>query len=154
MKLKELLKERQALESDARAILKRLEPVNARLTEIKIEIEEIIADPVRQARELAAKTTGTVDVLVQGVMVKHAVQKTVKWDQGKLAEIRQRVIDGNDNPDAYMDSNTTYKINEKQFKAFPPEIKAVFVGAREVKPGAPTITFDLNWRNSLAMPGK
>jgi tetrahydromethanopterin S-methyltransferase subunit G len=116
------------------------------LSAIEDQIENIIAEPVKAVRQSTGKDTGTVDVLVDGVMVKHNLPKKVKWDQEKLAKVWSKIIDAKDNPNSYMKSKTTYTVAEKAYKNFIPAIKKVFEPARTVVPGAVKVSFDTDWR--------
>ncbi len=144
--LKELIQRRESKLVDVEIAKNILAQINHDLSNIDYDIEAVIGESVKAARVLTAKTTGTVDVLIQGVMVKHNIPKTTKWDQEKLAALRAKIQAHNDDPDLYMKSATTYKVNEKDYKAFAPEIKAIFSEARTVVGGAPKLSFDLNWR--------
>lgn len=144
--LKELLAQREHAEARISEIMAMAAPFRERLAEIEEAIKIEIALPVAEARRLAAKDTGTVDVLVGGVMVKHCVDKRVVWDQEKLAALRAKIAAAGDEPDNYMISSTEYRVNEKAFKSFPDPVRAIFAEAREVKAGPPKITFDTNWR--------
>ena len=144
--LKKLIERRDAINATLAEINAQAAAVLEQLTEVEESIKIEIAGPVAEARRLAAKNTGTVDVLVQGVMVKHCVDKRVVWDQEKLAALRARIAEYGDEPDAYMRSKTTYSVPEKDYKFFPEPVRAIFAEAREVKAGTPKITFDLEWR--------
>lgn len=126
-----------------------MEPVKVAqgfLAEIEESIAAIITEPVQHVRLATGKDTGTVECLVQGVMVKSQTSKVVVWDQEKLAGLRERIAQHNDDPNVYMKTKTTYSIDEKLYKDFPPAIKDVFAEARTVKASAPKLTFNINWR--------
>jgi len=130
-------------------IAKFMEPVNeaqSELVAIQTQIDAIILEPVKQSRLASGKDTGTVDVLIDGVMVKHQLTKRIVWHQDKMEGIRALIRSHNDDPDKYMKTKTEYKVDEKAYSQFPPEVKAVFGEAREIKTGAPKVTFDTNWR--------
>lgn len=146
MTLQELLAERDRINTVIAALMEPVTTAQGELTAIDEQITAIIMEPVKQARLVAGKDTGTVDVLVNGVMVKHTTAKVVKWDQSKLAAIRQLIASHNDDPDRYMKTKTEYRIDEKSYNDFPAPIKQVFADAREVKAGPPKVTFDTNWR--------
>ena len=146
MTLKELIAEKERLNVKIAALMEPVNLVQGELNEIENQINVVIADSIKQARLMAGKDTGTVDVLVQGVMVKHSMAKVVKWHQEKLASIRQLIASHNDDPDRYMKTKIEYRIDEKDYLGFPEQIKAVFAEAREVKAGQPKVTFDTNWR--------
>lgn len=105
------------------------------------KIQDIVAGPVSVTRKSENKETGTVNVLVSGVMVKHCVEKKVIWDQEKLAGIEKDIIDSGDKPEGYIEKKTIYGVNETLYSAFAPEIKAVFDVARTVNHGKPKMTF-------------
>lgn len=120
-----------------------LEQLKGELADIDAEISLIIDPAIKQARQLSGKDTGTVDVLVQGVMVKQVVAKKVQWDQAELERIRLLIRQHNDDPDQYMDTKITYKVGEKSYAAMPTAVREVFDKARTVVPGAPIVKFDL-----------
>lgn len=146
MNLIELISAREAAQQRVDAIMEHVTEESATVRQIDEQINAIILEPIKQARLMGGKDTGTVDVLVAGVMVKHQVAKVVKWDQAKLEDIRRKIREHNDDPDAYMKTKINYTIDEKAYKDFPAPVKAVFSEAREVKAGPPKITFDTNWR--------
>lgn len=144
--LKELLAKREAKNQE---ILELMVPVSAAQTDLKEiddQITAIITDPIQHVRLATGKDTGTVECLVQGVMVKSQTTKQVVWDQEKLAALRERIKLHDDDPDAYMKSKTTYSVDEKKYKDFSPSIKEVFAEARTVKASAPKLTFNVDWR--------
>ena len=146
MTLKELI---DLKELCSKKIAELKEPVfqaQANMKEIDDQITAIILEPVKSVRLATGKDTGTVECLVQGVMVKSQTTKVVSWDQEKLAELRERIAQHNDDPDDYMKTKIAYSIDEKKYKDFPGQVKAIFAEARTVKSSNPKVTFDLNWR--------
>lgn len=146
MTLKELLVKRDAVNQQIADLMEPVKVAQGYLAEIEESINAIIAEPVQHVRLATGKDTGTVECLVQGVMVKAMTTKKVEWDQEKFASLRERIAQHNDDPDAYMKTKTTYSIDEKRYKDFPEAIKEVFAEARTVKASTPKLTFDLNWR--------
>lgn len=146
MILKELLAKRDAVNQQISDLMEPVKVAQGFLAEIEESITAIITDPVQHVRLTTGKDTGTVECLVQGVMVKHQTSKVVVWDQEKLAALRERIAQHSDDPDAYMKTKTTYSIDEKRYKDFSPSIKEVFAEARTVKASAPKLTFDVDWR--------
>ena len=144
--LKTMLAEKDALAALIRSALDAAKPHEDAVAALDTEIAARVADPIRQARTLAGKDTGTVTVVVDGVAVKESIPKTVAWDQDKLAEIRARIAGHGDDPDEYISTKTvtTHRVDEKAFAAFPDPIKAVFAPAREVKAGKATTTFTVS----------
>ena len=146
MTLKELLVKRDAVNQQIADLMEPVKVAQGYLAEIEESINAIIAEPVQHVRLATGKDTGTVECLVQGVMVKSQTTKAVVWDQEKLAALRERISQHNDDPDAYMKTKTTYSIDEKRYKDFPQAIKEVFAEARTVKASAPKLTFNVDWR--------
>ncbi|MBM9615261.1 hypothetical protein JWJ90_13325 [Desulfobulbus rhabdoformis] len=116
-----------------------------RLADVEAIISQVISDPVDIVRKQAGKDTGVVDVLVQGVMVKHNVPKKVEWDEDKLKGIEKTIAAHGDDPSEYMDisTKTTRKVSEKKYKGMSPDVKKVFDSARTVKRGQPKMSFEL-----------
>lgn len=138
MELKELIKQKEM-------VMAELLKINEQMAQIESDIELKIAGPVMEARQLAAKDTGTINALVDGVMVKHQVNKRVVWDQSKMFEIWNRIKNAGDNPENYMTAKTSHSVKEKLYDSFPDPVRAIFSEAREVKAGTPKISFDVNW---------
>lgn len=146
MTLKELLTKRDAVNQQIADLMEPVKVAQGYLAEIEESINAIIAEPVQHVRLATGKDTGTVECLVQGVMVKSQTTKQVVWDQEKLAALRERIAQHNDDPDEYMKAKTTYSVDEKKYKDFSPSIKEVFAEARTVKASAPKLTFNVDWR--------
>lgn len=146
MTLKELLAKRDAVNQQIADLMEPVKVAQEYLAEIEESINAIITEPIQHVRLATGKDTGTVECLVQGVRIKSKTSKVVVWDQEKLAWLRERIAQHNDDPDDYMKTKTTYSIDEKRYKDFPPAIKDVFAEARTVKASAPKLTFDINWR--------
>lgn len=144
--LKKLLDQRDSINDQISVIMEDAKGLQDKLNKIEDQIEAVIKEPVKQARAIQAKDTGTIDVLVQGVMVKHAVQKKVDWDQEKLADVWGRIMKAGDNPLTYMKRKETFSVAEKTYQALAPEIRRVFEPARTVKPGVVKVSFDRDWR--------
>lgn len=146
MTLTELLARREAANQQIIDLMEPVKQVQSALSEIEEQISAIIAEPVQSVRLATGKDTGTVECLVQGVMVKSQTTKVVVWDQSKLEETIHMIRQHNDDPDRYIKTKVSYSIDEKKYKDFPPQVKAIFAEARTVKASAPKLTFDLNWR--------
>lgn len=147
MTLKELIAKRDVVNQQISDLMEPVKVAQEYLAEIEDSITAIITEPVQHVRLATGKDTGTVECLIQGVMVKSQTSKVVVWDQEKLATMRERIAQhSDDDPDAYMKTKTTYSIDEKRYKDFPPAIKDFFSEARTVKASTPKFTFDINWR--------
>lgn len=110
---------------------------------IDVEINGLIKTSIDQARALAAKETGTVNVVVDGVTVKHVIPKKVEWDQAKLKSKWDEIKKEGDDPTAYIKKKETFTVGEKEFETFAPEVKIFFSDARTVSYGTPQITFEV-----------
>ena len=121
MELKDLLARKEQLSKEIMGLQAQILALSDDINGVCDEIEALISDPVTQSRQLSGKITGTVEVLVQGIMVKHCVSKQVVWDQAKMAEIRQQIIDGDHNPDDYMDAKTPTRLPRRLSRRFRPK---------------------------------
>ena len=146
MTLKELLAKRDAVNQQISDLMEPVKVAQGYLAEIEESINAIITEPIQHVRLATGKDTGTVECLVQGVMVKSQTSKVVVWDQEKMALLHERIAQHSDDPDAYIKTKITYSIDEKRYKDFQQAIKEVFAEARTVKASAPKLTFDINWR--------
>ena len=113
---------------------------NALKQSLEGKIEGIILPFINPERKNLGKNTGAVNLLIQGVQVKHDLPKKVDWDQTLLDAIWKRIQASGDDPLKYMQKETVYSVPEKTFKTFLDPIKKVFEPARTVKPGKPKIT--------------
>ncbi|MFP5213959.1 MAG: hypothetical protein ACLGPL_11340 [Acidobacteriota bacterium] len=143
MDLKALLIKKQELLDQKAEIEESLRPRIAPIAEELATVEKAIND---RARELfravpAQKDTGTFNLMGDGVSIKVTISKTVKWDQAKLSEIHSLIASSGDDPSQYI--GVTYGVSENAFKAWPDQIKNVFMPARTVTPGAPKFELEI-----------
>jgi hypothetical protein len=94
------------------------------------------ADRAAAARRADGKDTGTVRLDDGEVTVIADMPKKVEWDQSKLAEMAQRIRASGDDPAEYVE--TTFRVSERKYAAWPNAIRSGFEAARTVKPGKPT----------------
>ena len=87
-----------------------------------------------EARRAAGKDTGTVRFDDEGVTVIADLPKRVAWDQEKLAEIVARIRGSGDDPAEYVE--TSFKVAERNYAAWPRAIREGFEPARTVRTGA------------------
>lgn len=144
--LKDLLLCKQKLSGDIEAleqsIRPQIVPLKAELSEVEKRIEVIVLEPAKASFSIAGKDTGTVHFDLDQVHVEVTREKSVKWDQGKLTEIFQKIRSAGDNPNQYI--KTEYKVSENLFKEWPDAVRAVFTTARTVTPGKPKFEFTIN----------
>jgi hypothetical protein len=86
-----------------------------------------------EARRLAGKDTGTVRFDDGDVTVVADLAKRVDWDQAKLAAIVERICASGDEPAEYVE--TSSKVAERNYGAWPKAIREGFESARTVRPG-------------------
>ena len=133
-------------------LLAEITDIDIRVTEIKKEkadcqekINDIVTASVNQARLLQGKDTGTINILVDGVEVRHTLPKKIVWDQEKLSEIFEKIRAVAEDPTDYM--SVKYSVSEKNYKKFIPEIKDHFLPARTVETGKPNIELKIKERS-------
>ena len=100
------------------------------------------ADLANAARLDDGKDTGTVRFEDGAVTVVADLPKRVDWDQSALAEIVERIRDAGDEPADYVE--TTLKVPERRYGAWPPAIRDSFEPARTVRTGKQTFRLSLN----------
>ena len=67
--------------------------------------------------------------------------KRVDWDQVRLGEIIARIRAAGDDPDEFVE--TTFRVSERKYAAWPTAIREGFEAARTVRPGKPTFRLTL-----------
>ena len=99
------------------------------------------ADRAAAARCADGKDAGTVRLEDGEVTVIADLPKRVDWDQGRLGEIIARIRAAGDDPDEFVE--TTFRVAERKYAAWPAAIREGFEAARTVKPGKPTFRLTL-----------
>lgn len=107
--------------------------IDAELKAIEAHINTILGPRFNEVREATGKLTGTATVLMDGFEVKQTVAKKVTWDQEILDEIVTKISDSGDDPRRWI--KVEYKVGEREYKAWPAPVKAVFDPARTVTQG-------------------
>ena len=87
-------------------------------------------------RRTEGKDTGTVRFDDGAVTVVADLSKKVEWDQTQLAAIVERIRTGGGEPGEYVE--TSFKVSERKYGAWPAHIRTAFEPARTVKTGKPT----------------
>jgi hypothetical protein len=67
--------------------------------------------------------------------------KKVEWDQARLGAMVARIRAAGDDPTEYVE--TSYRVPERKYGAWPAAIRDGFEAARTVKPGKPTFHLTL-----------
>ncbi|NBV06486.1 MAG: hypothetical protein EBS06_04535 [Proteobacteria bacterium] len=93
-------------------------------------------DVASNIRRLDSKDTGTVHFTDGDFKVTSVLTKKVEWNQDRLKDVVTAIKKHGDNPDEYVE--TSYKISETKYTAWPEHIKNIFKPARVLKTGAET----------------
>jgi hypothetical protein len=98
-------------------------------------------DRASAARRAEGKDTGTVRIEDDEVTIIADLPKRVEWDQGRLGQMVDRIRAAGDDPREYVE--TTFKVSERKYGAWPAAIREGFEAARTVRPGKPTFRLQL-----------
>jgi hypothetical protein len=98
-------------------------------------------DRAAAARRSEGKDTGTVRLDDGEVTVIADLPKRIDWDQARLGQIIARIRAAGDDPDEFVE--TTFRVSERKYAAWPAAIREGFEAARTVKPGKPTFRLTL-----------
>ena len=101
------------------------------LAAAKAIVEHI--DRAHQLRLAAGKGTGIVYFDDGHVRITADLPKKIDWDQTPLAEITRRIAANGDDPSEYV--NTSYRISETKFNAWPESLESAFAPARTLRVG-------------------
>jgi hypothetical protein len=93
-------------------------------------------DRAAAARFADGKDTGTVRLDDGEVTVIADLPKKVEWDQAALGGMVARIRAAGDDPAEYVE--TSFRISERKYAAWPASLREGFEAARKVKPGKPT----------------
>jgi hypothetical protein len=110
-----------------------IDEIDRELKAVNEQISETIESAVKKMRE--EKKTGTINIIFDGVEIKHSVTKKVVWDQRRLRGVRDKIKAAGDDPDEYIDMKLF--VSENKYKSWPGSIKNIFEPARTEKPGKP-----------------
>ncbi len=130
-----------ALPVDQLALLKddaaeALAAAKAAKDRIEDAIDRKYGDRAASLRRRAGKDTGTVRIEDGDFVVIAELSKRVTWDQAQLAALIEQIRSAGEVPSEYIE--TTYRVAERNFSAWPSHIRAAFLPARTVEPGKPT----------------
>ena len=92
------------------------------------------AERAAAVRRGAGKDTGTVRFDDGDFTVVADLPKRVDWDQDRLAAMVARIRAAGDDPAEYVE--TSFRVSERKFAAWPEAIRQGFAAARTVRPGA------------------
>jgi hypothetical protein len=122
------------LQQESEAAIKQAKPAKARLDgALVLKYGAQAAD----ARRTAGKDTGTVRLKDGDITVVADLPKRADWGQSQLAGVVERIRAAGDDPAEYVE--TSFKVAERNFTAWPTAIRQGFEPARTVRPGQLTI---------------
>lgn len=101
---------------------------------VTAEVERRYGGAIAGQYTAHGKDTGTVRVTADGFEIVADRAKKVEWDQVQLGNAWDRIAATGDKPDEYIE--TSYRVDERKYSAWPEHIRAVFAPARTVKPGS------------------
>jgi len=91
------------------------------------------ASRAAELRQEIGKDTGTVRFDDGDFTIVADLPKRIAWDQSQLASLAKRIRVGGEDPDEYID--TSFKVSERKYTAWPEYLRQDFEPARTVKPG-------------------
>lgn len=124
--LKMLLDEAEALTKKAKLFREWLEGAVNLKYQLRIDAQRRTQD----------KPYGVVHIEDDGHIITCDLPKKPEWDQAQLAVITQNIQASGDNAAEYVE--TSYRISERKFSAWPEHIRQAFEKARTVRVGKPT----------------
>lgn len=86
-------------------------------------------------RATQGKTSGTVRVEDDGIVVIADLPKKVTWDQDHLATMAERIRAAGDDPAEYLE--VSYRVPERRYGAWPEAMRDGFAAARSETTGKP-----------------
>jgi hypothetical protein len=116
----------------------------ARVKRLRDRLEAGIAQRYDAAvvaeRAAQGKTSGTVRVEDEGVVIVADLPKKVSWDQDRLAAMAERIRTAGDDPTEYLE--IAYRVSERRFGAWPEAMRDGFAAARTETTGKPVFRLE------------
>jgi hypothetical protein len=116
----------------------------ARVKRLRDRLEAGIAQRYEAAaaaeRAAQGKTSGTVRVEDEGVVIVADLPKKVSWDQDRLAAIAERIRAAGDDPTEYLE--IAYRVSERRYGAWPAAMREGFADARSETTGKPVFRLE------------
>ena len=119
-----------AMQREIDAAAKQMKAVTARFN---TALEVRYATRATDARRACGKDTGTVRLADGDFSVVADLPKRVDWDQARLAAIVERIRAAGEDPAEYVE--TSFKVAERSYAAWPEAIRQGFEPARTVRTG-------------------
>ena len=116
----------------------------ARVKRLRDRLEAGIAQRYEAAvaaeRAAQGKTSGTVRVEDEGVVIVADLPKKVTWDQDRLASMATRIREAGYDPTQYLE--IAYRVPERRFGAWPDAMREGFAAARSETTGKPVFRLE------------
>lgn len=116
----------------------------ARVKRLRDRLEAGIAQRYEAAaaaeRAVQGKTSGTVRVEDEGVVIVADLPKKVSWDQARLAAMAERIRAAGDDPTEYLE--IAYRVPERRYGAWPEALREGFSDARSETTGKPVFRLE------------
>lgn len=116
----------------------------ARVKRLKDRFEAALAQRYGAATEVErsaqGKTSGTVRVEDDGIVVIADLPKKVSWDQDRLAAMAERIRAAGDDPTEYLE--IAYRVPERRYSAWPDAMREGFAAARSETTGKPVFRLE------------
>lgn len=116
----------------------------ARVKRLRDRLEAGIAQRYEAAaaaeRAAQGKTSGTVRVEDEGVVIVADLPKKVTWDQDRLAAMAERIRAAGDDPTEYLE--IAYRVSERRYGAWPAAMREGFADARMETTGKPVFRLE------------
>lgn len=116
----------------------------ARVKRLKDRFEAALAQRYGAATEVEraaqGKTSGTVRVEDDGIVVIADLPKKVSWDQDRLAAMAERIRAAGDDPTEYIE--IAYRVPERRYGAWPDAMREGFAAARSETTGKPVFRLE------------
>lgn len=122
------------LQQESEAALKQAKVAKARLDDALVLRYGARAAAARRA---IGKDTGVVRLRDGDIIVVADLPKRIAWDQGKLAEMVERIRAAGNDVGEYIE--VIFKVAERNYAAWPRAIREGFEPARTVRPGQLTV---------------
>jgi hypothetical protein len=116
----------------------------ARVKRLRDRLEAGIAQRYGAATEVEraaqGKSSGTVRIEDEGIVVIADLPKKVSWDQDRLAAMATRIREAGDDPTEYLE--IAYRVPERRFGAWPEAMREGFAAARSETTGKPVFRLE------------
>ena len=116
----------------------------ARVKRLRDRLEAGIARRYESAaaaeRTAQGKTSGTVRVEDEGVVIVADLPKKITWDLDRLATMETRIREAGDDPTQYRE--IAYRVPERRFGAWPDAMREGFAAARSETTGKPVFRLE------------